>query len=676
MTEHGEGMANSRVPPTWSLENDRRYPLRYYRQDLELWSASTDIEEQRKGPVALLRITGAARTILREMPVHLLQQGQQVTDDFGNVIRITGLEFLLRALERRYGALAEEVQIHAISELMAFTRHSGESTDECLARFDVLLFRGSDIAGVTFSPPIRAWLTLTHLKIPRPAWTNLLVPTEGRLPTTEAEFTDFRHYVRRNGHLHDSFRGDSQKSIAQPFFVGENSDSSEVPHYARAYAAITTGGESTIADDNISWHSFSTGNSDQDEPVDWEEMQEDEPYIGERIYMAYRNSKRQWRQYTGPKRRRWKGKKKRTFFKGHRKGKGKHHHDPHPRAFWTDDAGTAHPYDESSTESTQHMEEVYFKGRGKGNPIGKDGKTMLCSICDSDQHFRAKCPRRGKGSSKGSSGFSSGHGKGKVSATMFADSSSAAQPATYEQPIQHPSYFIRPEIRPEPQQTATRSTSHIYFADGSESIKLQAPPTAAQAYDIFSDEEASTSIVPHENPQAERWYAYAWFGETLYHAHVRLHECEALLIDTGAVHDISGDKQMKKFARIALENGQGSEFKPLQHRTSIEGVGGTPSHCSQTGVVPIKLGDGKVSSYKATIIEDSDVPALLGLATMPQERVLLDLIHDRYIKVGPGGFKLELSPGSTVLELKRAPTGHLMLPATKWGQSKSTSKSQ
>jgi hypothetical protein len=131
---------------------------------------------------------------------------------------------------------------------------------------------------------------------------------------------------------------------------------------------------------------------------------------------------------------------------------------------------------------------------------------------------------------------------------------------------------------------------------------------------------------------------------------------------------------MKKFAKIALENGQGSEFKSLQNRTSIEGVGGTPSHCSQTGTVPIRLSNGMVSSYKATIIEDSDVPALLGLETMTKERVLLDLIHDRYIKVGPGGFKLELSPGSTVLELKRAPTGHIMLPATNWGQSKPTTK--
>ena len=45
---------------------------------------------------------------------------------------------------------------------------------------------------------------------------------------------------------------------------------------------------------------------------------------------------------------------------------------------------------------------AYFKGRGKGNPIGKDGKQMLCSICDSPEHFRAKCSKgKGKGGKGG-----------------------------------------------------------------------------------------------------------------------------------------------------------------------------------------------------------------------------------------------------------------------------------
>ena len=52
------GLANGRVPPTWSLERDKYYPLRTYIQDLEMWSAATDMQEERMAPAVVLRLTG------------------------------------------------------------------------------------------------------------------------------------------------------------------------------------------------------------------------------------------------------------------------------------------------------------------------------------------------------------------------------------------------------------------------------------------------------------------------------------------------------------------------------------------------------------------------------------------------------------------------------------------
>ena len=63
------GLANGRIPPTWSIENDKNYPLRIFVEDLRLWGAATDIDVARRGPAVVLRITGAARALLREMPV-------------------------------------------------------------------------------------------------------------------------------------------------------------------------------------------------------------------------------------------------------------------------------------------------------------------------------------------------------------------------------------------------------------------------------------------------------------------------------------------------------------------------------------------------------------------------------------------------------------------------------
>ena len=68
-----------------------------------------------------------------------------------------------------------------------------------------------------------------------------------------------------------------------------------------------------------------------------------------------------------------------------------------------------------ATEEAQ----TFFKGKGKGmrnssgkdpnttrrNPIGRDGNIMKCSVCDSEWHFRAKCPRCRPGGNGGKGGF-------------------------------------------------------------------------------------------------------------------------------------------------------------------------------------------------------------------------------------------------------------------------------
>ncbi len=75
------------------------------------------------------------------------------------------------------------------------------------------------------------------------------------------------------------------------------------------------------------------------------------------------------------------------------KGKGKHHEGlGHTGRFmWTADDTLA-----------------YLKGRGKGhrpgssgkgfgrrgNPKDRDGNVMRCSICNSEEHFAARCPQK------------------------------------------------------------------------------------------------------------------------------------------------------------------------------------------------------------------------------------------------------------------------------------------
>lgn len=676
------GLANSRIPPTWSIERDKFYPLRYYRTDLEVWSASTDMDPLRQGPAASMRITGAARLIVREMPVPLLQNGQVVIDENGNQVQLSGLGMLLRTLERRYGATQQETQIHSISELMGFTRQAGESTDEVMARFDVQVHRADQQGGVVLGTQVKAWLLLTHLRIPRTAWMLLLAPTDGLLPADAIEYTAFCQYVRRNGHLHDSNHGDRQKSIAQPYFVDEQSDAQtyfgqQQQSAVQTYPSDIGGGYfPTIEDDQISWHSFSTGHSDDDEPIDWTDYDQIPPQaVGEEVYMAYRSAKRRWRSIGG---------KSRPRFKGKGKGKGKggkgKHGAPQARAFWTDDFGNNIPLPPSPTTDQCP---VYFKGKGKGgNPIGKDGKQMLCSICESNMHFRAKCP---KGSGKGKGGQSKGtfwadesqtQWLGPDSSSNFQQSSSSSSaPQSLAQPRKV--YFTTPNATDEEKS----AKSFIYFSDGSEPIRL-----VPSVHPLFEESLVMNSVNVVTNSSASdlatvsvddaehlyKYYhppAYPWFNDSNFHARVKLQVGEALLVDTGAVGNLSGDLQFYRMSKLAKENGQGTNYTPLKHVLSIDGVGsGKPSTCKQTGTVPIALAGGQLATYKAPIIPESEVPSLLGLSTMTEMRVVLDLVHDKWIALGPGGMEMKLSPGSKVLDLKRTPTGHLMLPCSEWSK--------
>ena len=131
---------------------------------------------------------------------------------------------------------------------------------------------------------------------------------------------------------------------------------------------------------------------------------------------------------------------------------------------------------------------------------------------------------------------------------------------------------------------------------------------------------------------------------------------------------------MFRMAELAKKHNHGASFEKLDSPLAIDGVGKESSGCTQRGTVPIVLSDGIPAVYKAPMIDNSSVPALLGLNTMTKHRVLLDLAHNQYIMVGQGGFELKLSPGSKVLDLVRAPTGHLMLPASEWSKYNGTNK--
>ena len=94
------------------------------------------------------------------------------------------------------------------------------------------------------------------------------------------------------------------------------------------------------------------------------------------------------------------------------------------------------------------------------------------------------------------------------------------------------------------------------------------------------------------------------------------------------------------------------------------GVGKSSQVCTRACKHHLGLADGPIGSFEAPEIEDSDVPALLGLRGLDNNRSILVTFENKLIFMGPGGYQLKLSPGSRVYDLKRSNTGHLMLPCS------------
>jgi hypothetical protein len=66
----------------------------------------------------------------------------------------------------------------------------------------------------------------------------------------------------------------------------------------------------------------------------------------------------------------------------------------------------------------------------------------------------------------------------------------------------------------------------------------------------------------------------------------------------------------------------------------------------------------------------ADLPAILGAKSMQEKDSVLILREGKEMIVfpGPGGYKIDWSPGTRILSMTKAPSGHLVIPCDNFGQ--------
>ena len=167
-----------------------------------------------------------------------------------------------------------------------------------------------------------------------------------------------------------------------------------------------------------------------------------------------------------------------------------------------------------------------------------------------------------------------------------------------------------------------------------------------------------------------------------YHIQTRLPDGrQSIIIDPGSVGNLCGDQWAKQVATEAAKNGYRSSYvqrsKPLQ----VSGVGNGSQSCVYDCQLPLGLnqsGDNMRTDGKITIpsVQHSDLPGLLGLQALKQNRAVWDFVTNTLYFMGPGDYKLEnaLPTGTDSYQLVTAPSGHSVLPCCEYSSDSKTAE--
>jgi hypothetical protein len=292
---------------------------------------------------------------------------------------------------------------------------------------------------------------------------------------------------------------------------------------------------------------------------------------------------------------------------------------------------------------------------------------MLCSECQSETHFRAHCTKgKGKGNAGGQPAFMTADSWPVVQGTTrlswppdsntapAASSSSSAGRRVYFSEITFSDGSSEP-IHSEPIRNYLALESHVEQGNGKQQKQY------LEYYHITEHikfDKTAIDVLPVFESRSS-------MQETCYHSQVRLSKGESLVVDTGAPNSLAGSKFIERCERLGKQFGQGTSHVKLEKSFSVGGVGKGSEEVITRSTVPIATEAG-VGSFTSNVVNGSEIPGLLGLNPLKDHNALIDTKTGKVVLVGEGGYKLQLSPGSRVIQCQLAPTGHLMMPISEW----------
>ena len=475
--------SNHRRPPSWGPEGERTYSFRAWTTDIMHWAMLTDLQPHQQAAAILMHLTGSAREITRSISGTEILNGGVFEGTFRDPVSyvIAGLRSRFGQLEEEstLAAMTEMLGFvrhrdESINQVLSrFELVRGRAREDgqfvmSVSGSALQLLRACHISSeqmMTLLQPLNNRLPTTEADFralqdrmrrighvlehsPNNIGQSLAGNHEARagaylqLPATNTTtYVGFQAGTSDHSQQWASWNPQGYESLPSTAAPGTwNPPASQIAAFhanqvgtAMSYPVAYDNGEEVLHTDSgfESGTDSDTSSDSGNEAIPMDDVRSlTAPQAAEHIFMAYRFAKRKWRRFTGKRVRKVRRTFKRSHYhfnrtgKGKGGGKGRRRFNPHRGK----GSGTR-----SNIFLTQTDMLTYLKGKGKGtrhgssgqgfgrngNPKDKDGVTMKCHTCGSEDHLMNRCTH------------AKGHGKGG-GPPSFHTAATAQQP-TYQQ---------------------------------------------------------------------------------------------------------------------------------------------------------------------------------------------------------------------------------------------------
>ena len=163
-----------------------------------------------------------------------------------------------------------------------------------------------------------------------------------------------------------------------------------------------------------------------------------------------------------------------------------------------------------------------------------------------------------------------------------------------------------------------------------------------------------------------------------YHSQTRLGDGRpAIIVDPGSVGNLAGDKWAKSVAMMASAHGKHPSYEARERVLNVSGVGNGAQKCQYNCKLPIALSHHngtRSGTLKVPTVSNSELPGLLGLTALKNNRAIIDCNTNKLYFLGPGDYDLDkaMPAGTDVYQMEIAPSGHMVLPLCNYREQQQT----